>query len=334
MRGNILSHTGLRKVNHWATHLMMWCLCMATSAVISSCSEMTSSGGLNAASISDTVANGRMVILSPAVEAGWVGWCVSITGVEMSGSCPDARSRGAILAERWGRGRGGRTFVVAVTASNVTAVSLGNGPMIPTRVALGFPGLRVAVADITNDDASTQASLITHGFTAARSYKNQVAEGRGGLAHSLGYEVRGVGWQAPNDAPGGVCAISISGSSNIRGIRGGVASESSAYAGLVDNAFLTCAGTEYSLAGGRNTLLAGLLTNAARPGAMPGPLPQMRRVIGYPGVYEAPVEGGEMLARHIEGAWLFVTNGPFTKAGITLNQRVALLRDLRGNIEI
>jgi hypothetical protein len=212
---------------------------------------------------------GLVVVLSPAIEAGWAGWCVNIEGVELSGSCADVRSHGPILAERWGRGVGGGALDVGVTSSDVTSVSLSNGAVIPTRAEPGLPrGLRVVVAEITNGGTVPLNALISHGFTPLNSKRKQIVRANDQV-ESLGYEVRSEGWNSPTAPPQGICAIRTTGTGEIRAIRGGVVSDKRSYPGLIGEAFVTCAGTEYSFSHGKGSLLGGMLVNASHPGTTP-----------------------------------------------------------------
>lgn len=319
----------------WVVRRLAWSvsavICLATGSCASTAAvrSSTSYDGGEQASIE------QGVFLSPAVEAGWAGWCVSVEGTELSGSCADVRSRGPILAERWGRGvGGGGALDVGVTSSEVAAVSLSNGAVMPTHVEPGLPGgLRVVVAKIADDSPATLDGVISHGFTPLNSKREQIRRAND-QDRLLGYEVRSEGWNSPATSPHGICAISRTGIGEIRAIRGGVVSEERSYRGLVGDAFVTCADTEYSLNDGKVALLAGMLVNASHPGTTPGALPQMKVLSGHDGIYEAPTEKGEIVARLTAGAWLFVASGPFTKASVDMAQRLTLLEHLRATVHL
>ncbi|MGO9320266.1 MAG: hypothetical protein ACLQBY_05640 [Solirubrobacteraceae bacterium] len=106
--------------------------------------------------------------------------------------------------------------------------------------------------------------------------------------------------------------------------------EERSYPKLIGQAFVTCAGAEYANRDGQVSLLTGMLIDAAHPGVTPGPLPGMKGLDGHPGAYEAEAEGGDIVAKRIADAWLFVASGPFTKADVGLATRLALLTQLRG----
>jgi hypothetical protein len=316
---------------------MRWCVwagCVMTCLTISSCSGAATDRQLGSANAGVRTDTRQVVFLSPAVEAGWAGWCVGLVGTELSGSCGNVRSHGPILAERWGRSVGGGVRDVAVTSSDVVAVSLSNGAVIPTREESMLPDrLRVVVVEITNEDSASLGSIISRGFTALNAKREQIIESGNGVG-SLGYEVRGVGWRAPELPPHSICAISSTGVNGIRAVRGGVVSENRSYLGLIGEAFVTCAHTEYSLYGGKASLLAGILTDAPHPGAAPKPLPQMRIVNKSRGIYEASAEKGEIFMRRIAGGWLFVASGPFTRVNVGFRQRLTLLEHLRATVQV
>jgi hypothetical protein len=273
----------------------------------------------------------RTVVLSPAVEAGWAGWCVSIEGVELSGSCASVRSHGLILAERWGRGVRGGVVDVGVTSSNVASVLLSNGAVMPTRAEPGLPaGLRVIVAEIADGGTMPLGAIISHGLTPLNAKREQIARANDRVG-SLGYEVQSEGRNVPSH---GICAIGTTGTGAIRTIRGGEVSDKQSYPGLIGEAFVTCASTEYSFDRGTVSLLGGMLVDASRVGTTPGPLPRMKILDGHDGIYEAPAETGEILAKRLAGAWLFVASGPFTKASVDLAQRLSLLEHLRAKVNV
>ncbi len=314
----------------------MWCrsssvlggICITTICLLmSSCA-----GAVGGRTDGITIAVSRQpVVLTAPVEVGWAGWCVSVRGVELSGSCPDLRSHGSILAERWGREADGRIVDIAITDGSVMTVDLANGTAVPTRTEAGLPGgVRVAVVEVTSGSTAAIESVIAHGFAVvAVSGDNSTRAG------AMGYEVRGEGWHEPAAPLRGDCAIYMTRSERIYdAIRGGVVSEARAYPGLFGNGFFTCVDVEYAFNAGRASLVAGLLVNAQDPGGRPGPLPVMKKLAGYRGIYEVPSENGVMLLKRIGGAWLFVANGPLTKADASVTQRLALLTALQGEVDL
>ena len=314
---------------------VVWSICAITCIAVSSCAAAVDvRHGVTTRDGSLRAARHATIVLSPAVEAGWAGWCVSVTGTELSGSCPDVRSHGPILAERWGRGVGGDVLDVAVTSSDVAAVSLSNGAVIPTRAESGLPsGLRLVVVEITDEGKVPLEAIISHGFTPLNSRREQIVRAYDQFG-SLGYEVRSEGWNSPTAPPHGICSLTTAGVGEIRALRGGVIGEERSYPGLIGEAFVTCAATEYDLDDGKISLLGGVLVNASHPGTTPGPLPQMRTLGGPRGIYEAPAEKGEIVAKRIAGAWIFVASGPFTKASVGLAQRLTLLEHLRATVHL
>jgi hypothetical protein len=51
---------------------------------------------------------------------------------------------------------------------------------------------------------------------------------------------------------------------------------------------------------------AAVLVNAEKPGAPPSPLPGMRRLAGYRGIFEARGAQAELIGIRMRGAWLVV----------------------------
>ena len=308
-------------------HLRLATLGIAICLLVSSCAD----GGKP-----DAVASigKQVVVLSPAVEAGWAGWCVGVRDAVLSGSCPNVRSHGPILAERWGRRVGGGVIDVAVTSSEVSAVSLSNGTVLPTRAERGLPGgLRAVVAEIKTGNNQSLESTISHGFVPLNTKQEQIIKS-GEQLGSLGYEVQGEGWQGQGEQAHGVCALSAAGTDHIRAIRGGVVDRKPPYPGLIGDAFVTCASTEYSLGAQKTMLLAGVLIDASTPASPPGSLPEMTSVSGHQGIYKAPVENGYVVAKRLAGAWLFVANGPFTHKDTSLPQRLTLLEHLYATVHL
>ncbi len=267
------------------------------------------------------------VVLSPAVEAGWVGWCMTVRSSGPSTEpCADVRAHGSILAERWLRGAGRSVRGLAVTESSVLAVALANGSVIPTRSERALPdGLRAVVVEVKEGGKLSAKALIEGGFKPTKDGRRPARSNE-----RLGYEVRGEGWHAPATPPHKSCEITTIAQTEFHPVRGGVVSEEASYRGLVGRAFLSCSDTEYVSSDGEASLLTGMLVNAAHPAGEPGPLPDMTPVRGHPSFFEALGEGGEIVAKRIPGAWLVVASGPFTKATVSIRQRVALLVLLHG----
>jgi hypothetical protein len=306
---------------------------VAIAVTVTACAGATSGHRLGVNSSLARLDSGQEVQLTPAVEAGWAGWCMSVAMFESSESCANVRSHGPILAERWTSSgeRGVRGVVVA--SSDVTAVSLSDGTEIQTRREAGLPaGLRVAVVEIADPSRRTPEAVAGHGFIPLGEHGVRIAE-NGRREVSLGYEVRGEGWRAPTTAPHGLCAITVTGNRDVHAVRGGVVTEARSYPGLPGRAFVTCAGTEFAVDKGGKSLLASMLVDAAHPGSAPGPLPHMMRLPGRPGIYRSRAGGGEIVAKRVSGrAWLAVGNGPFTGGGVDFATRVALLSRLGGAV--
>jgi hypothetical protein len=226
------------------------------------------------------------VVLTPAAEAGWAGWCMRLLhgssgyGNHVEG-CEGSLSHGVVLAERWTHGAS-PSYVrgIAVVQDNVAAVRLANGAEVSTRAAPNLPeSMRVAVVEVANQGQGASEAIVKAGFTAL-NVRREVISRTVRARRMLGYEVRGEGWEgASAQQPPGICGISVPRSGGFQLVRGGVVSEARLYTGLVTGALLTCAYVEVAL-GGQNSLLGGVLINADDPNVPPGPLPGMRLLPG------------------------------------------------------
>jgi len=267
------------------------------------------------------------VLMSPAVEAGWAGWCMSVLDSGPTEPCFDVRAHGAVLAERWVRGVGKRLRGVAVVANEATAVVLSTGTVFATREEPTLVGhVRAVVVEVADVSSHIDETIVRQGFRALNR-KRQPISGAGDYP-PLGYEVRASGWHAPAPPPSGICSIHAQ-SADFHAIRGGVVGEVRAYHGLVDDALLNCAATEY--VDGNASLLGGMLVDASRAGARPRSWPAVSRLVGHHGIYQSPVDGGQMVARRVTGGWLFVADSPFT-THVSLATRLALLSDLSDEV--
>jgi hypothetical protein len=316
--------------SRWAFGLLGMLVCVG----LSSCARAAAVGRRSAAGHVETAAHAVRgdVVLTPATEAGWAGWCMQLLGAERFEGCADVRSHGLVLAERWARGAAnGDIRGVAVVQDNVAAVRLANGVVMPTRGESNLPeGMRAVVIEIAGGGRDASAAIIAGGFIALNSRKQRIPSSVRSR-RILGHEVRSSGWQVPGVQSQGMCRLAVAGSSGFQPVRGGVAREEGSYDGLAGRALLTCASVEVVVSGG-NSLLGGLLVDAANPGAPPGALPGMRLLPGHEEVYEVPGERGQILAKRVSDMWLFVSSGPFTRSGTGDAPRLKLLAALGGQL--
>jgi hypothetical protein len=305
----------------------------AIGITVAACAGAVPERGARASAAVVRTETGERVTLSPAREAGWAGWCMSVAMEKSTESCANVRAHGPILAERWTSAGGRKVRGVVVASREVTAVSLSHGTEIETRDEAGLPaGLRVAVVEITDSSQRTAEAVAGGGF---------IPFGKGGVRirksdsreAPLGYEIRSEGWRAPMTPPRGLCAIGAVPNSGLHPVRGGVATEARSFPGIPGRAFVTCADTEYATGDGASSLLATMLVDASHPGRTPGPLPEMKRLPGRPGMFQSRAGGGVVVAKRIfGGGWLAVGSGPFTTGAGNINANVALLSRLTGAV--
>lgn len=271
------------------------------------------------------------VLFVPPFEAGEGGWCLT-TG---DNACSGGRAfEGPIVGEAW-QGYGGPRPIrigVVVTTSEVSAVSVEGGEPVATRLESVLPnGLRAAVVEIQggrhfrrvpgfNISAPEPASFVPLGRDGKPMYQNRRSQS------PLLFVEPTQGWTWPASVPRGVCAIHLRHLGGLTVEKGGVVTHLERRSGLVERPLLSCATTVYELNG--SSILASVLVDAGDPGSSPGPLPGMKSLAERPGVFEAPVADGEVVARRIRGAWLVVAG----RGGLA--QRIGVLEDLRATIYV
>jgi hypothetical protein len=162
--------------------------------------------------------------------------------------------------------------------------------------------------------------------------KGEVIPDSAGHYVPLGFEVPSEGWQASSHQPRHTCEVGAVHLSGIAEVRAGAILQIRSYPGFAGGAFITCASAEYSVDHGSAFLAVGLLLDASQPGITPGALPNMKPLSGHPGVFEAPGEVGELVARRISGAWLVVDRGIRSSKEPGLIRRLLLLEHLRATV--
>jgi hypothetical protein len=205
----------------------------------------------------------------------------------------------------------------------VAAVSLYGGRAIATQPEAGLPdGLRAVVVELTGwkYKAGTPRRKIGLRFTPLDATGRRIREFRvSGSPLSVTTPVEPLSDPAH---PGAVpCAIEIG--LPLAGLaitEGRVATSITPHRSRFGRPYLSCASTRVEFE--NSALLAAILVDAARPGAMPAALPAMRALSGHPGVYQAPGFENQMLARRIPGGWLVVQ-------GEGVSQRLTVLEHLR-----
>lgn len=278
------------------------------------------------------------VRLSPALEGGEYGWCVTtghggtcstvpqeMAPADVIGSEPRAREEAltVVLAPNVARvltpGRRSHLVVLpgrqpyGLRVARLVVSRQGTASRKP-RTSGGPPSPAPPVA------AETVVALDAHGSVLARE----------SLLGQLGAssESRTHWWQPPHPLPPGPCQINANGVAGLAGQWGHVAEAIHPYPShIVGRAYFSCIDIEYYVHGW--PLDAAVLVDAAHPGTPPAPIPGLRPVAGVWGVFNGPgYWKGDLTARRIRSAWLVVAGGS------GLAQRMQVLRHLHASIHL
>ncbi len=269
------------------------------------------------------VVKNESVLLEPDINAGSTGWCVvRPTG----GDCPEGRGHLPIIAQGWGVS-GSEAEGYALTTSQVAAVSVAGGAPVPTRAESGLPdGLRAVAVTIHGLQGQLQSNLarLLTSFTPLSGNGQPITQLVTAGPPLSGNE-RSRSLPDPARPTIGACRLQATPLSGLVVQGGSVLTMVRPSHPQLGREFISCASTSYSWHGW--SLLAGVLLDASRPGAVPAPLPAMRPLAGHAGIFQAPGFEGQMTARRIPGAWLVVCRAK-------LQQRLALLDHLRATTHV
>jgi hypothetical protein len=266
------------------------------------------------------------ILLVPDINAGSAGWCV----IEPSGGvCPMGPAREPIIVQSWSKSSLPPVAEgYALTTNQVAAVSVDGEPPVSTYHEPGLPdGLRAIAVEIRGFPSQPHSGSLRlrFRFTPLNAKGTPIPERitQGSPLSVLGEPIRSL--SDPAHPTSGVCRINTEPLTRLATQGGSVTTRIKSYTGLTGQGFLSCASTSYHLEGW--SLLAGVLLSASHPGATPQLLPDMRPLLGHPGVFQAPGFEGEIDARRIPGAWLVVTRAK-------LKQRLVLLEHLRATVHL
>jgi hypothetical protein len=271
------------------------------------------------------VARHETVLLVPPLQAGGAGWClVRLSAAEEHGGCSGVKARYPFLAQvLYSNNPPAETGGILLTAPQVAAVSVGGGAPLATHTEAVLPDrLRVLEWRIAGERAGdtgfppSTIPLASDGATIPLSPRRGEP-----LIVFLPTERTGGG--ATNQRRG-ACSIAATTLPALSARRSEVLPKPTVYESPISGAFVACATTEYALDG--STLLATVLSQAARPGATPSALPAMKPVAGHAGTFEAPGQEGQLVARRVLGGWLIVSKGE------RQSQRLLLLEHLRASV--
>jgi hypothetical protein len=300
---------------------------LVCAMVVSSCSSAseTSSGASMRHTIVSRPIPGVRVGLTPTLDGGYAGWCISTTRAYLSrkghggggdvGGCTGARpSTGPIFVETCGGVDTPKalvsTRIVVLTKGDVAAVTVaGGGTPIPTESNSTLPGgLRAAAIELPGYRIVPKSFSVGYPWHPCprvtpldASGKPIGRQGRSGIPLSIRLPRRS--WYPPARPPRGICQITATRlPRETVPIEGTVVTRLRPFPELFGHAFIACTDTVYFYQDNHD-LPAAVLLDAANPGATPPGLPGMKPLAGHPSVFTAPPD---RFARRIHGAWLVV----------------------------
>jgi hypothetical protein len=270
------------------------------------------------------------VQLSPNLEGGQAGWCVTIVeGSGGTGTCgPLPTFSHPLLASTSGWTHGDSDITTTeITAPRVAYFLINGTRRVATKTLPGLPyGLRVAIIR-TPLHRSADRPLAAF---AAKSPTLIPLDARGApITESPDYGASWFrDWNRPAAQLQGPCQLHVSGLEGITAEWGQVATALRPYpARIVGHGFLSCIDTEYYLARAGRGIRASVLLDAANPGRTPpSPIPGMVPIPHLPGFYNdsAGQRFEPMTAKRQGNMWVVAAGG-----GRDAEQaRVHLLRHL------
>jgi hypothetical protein len=274
------------------------------------------------------------VQLSPNLEGGQAGWCVTIFDRSGGGggTCGPLPTFGhPLLAGTSGWTHGDSDITTTeVTAPRVAYFLVNGTRRVATKTLPGLPyGLRVA---IIHTPLHGSADRLAAAGDRSPTLIPRDARGKP-IAESSDYGASWFrDWNRPAAPLKGPCQLHVSGLGGVTAEWGQVATALRPYpAPIVGHGFLSCMDTEYYLAGAGRGIRASVLLDAANPGrTAPSPIPGMVPIPHLPGFYNDSTGQGfqPMTAKREGNVWVVVAGG-----GRDAEQaRVRLLRHLTVSI--
>jgi hypothetical protein len=272
------------------------------------------------------------VQLSPNLEGGQAGWCVTITEKSgESGTCGPLPTFGHPLLTRgsgWTHGDSNIT-TTEITAPRVAYFLVNGTRRVATKRLAGVPyGLRVAIIH-----TPLHGSPDRQGAAAFRPPTVVPLDARGKpIAETSDYgAVWFRDWNRPATPLKGPCQLHVSGLSGITAQWGQVATAIRPYPSkIIGRGFLSCIDTEY-YAPGRG-MRAAVLLDAANPARIaPAAIPGLIAIPQAPGLYNGAgglASHGPITAKREGNAWVVVAGGGRDAE----EARVRLLRHLAVSI--
>jgi hypothetical protein len=293
--------------------------------------------------------------ISPALEGGSYGWCVTLAD---GGSCATVPTKNVrtlsgvrsigTLADTNVTPREER--VTALLAAGVEGVLANGRPARVVTLARLPYGLRLTQIELPRPTPPAPKGR-THGARSigppprpgfrtppappppTEAGRVLLATGIGGKPLAYVESETGGGlaggihwWERPHPLAPGPCQIRAHGLPALQPQWGHVASSIRPYrAQIIGRAFFSCIDTEYYLHNW--PIETAILLDAEHPGRAPAAIPGMRAIRGTPGLFDAPGDWhGEITALRHGNAWLVVAGGS------GLYQRLQVIRHLSASV--
>jgi hypothetical protein len=301
--------------------MLGWFAVVGTCALgMTACSSSVHEVGVNAtgASMSVRVKDQRMLLV-PDLEVGAAGWCTLVIGHGYT--CNAGRIVVPIFEQGWSAsGPPQLTEGIALTTSEVIAVSIDGAKRIPTWSEPGLPdGLRAVAVELPgyrpqDDDHRFRRPQFTPFNRRGQRIRRRVTQ-----VHLAAFGIQTTIMPEPAHAKVGACRIEELLVPGLVATRSVMISRVEPKKELLRGAMLPCASTVFESAG--SSAVATILLDAGNPGSEPGTLPAAQPLRGHAGIVREPSAEGEIFARRSPGAWLVASK---------CNQRlcISLLGDL------
>jgi hypothetical protein len=286
------------------------------------------------------------VSLSPNIEGGQAGWCVTILEKNGGGggTCGPLPTVGhPLLADTSGWTHGDSDITTTeITAPRVAYFLVSHTRRVATKTLPGLPyGLRIAI--IHTPLRGSADRLATRDARLRGSAKRLAGASKAPATLPLDAhgkpiaEFRDYGavwfrdWNRPAKPLEGPCQLHVSGLHNVTAEWGQIATAIRPYPGqIIGRGFLSCIDTEYYVPG--RGMRAAVLLDAANPGTgAPAEIPGLQPIPQAPGLYNGPgglSSRGPITAKREGNAWIIVAGGGRNAE----ETRIRLLRHLTATL--
>jgi hypothetical protein len=270
------------------------------------------------------------VSLSPNLEGGQAGWCLTIFdgNGEASGTCGPLPTFGHPLLTGGSGWTHGDHYIrtIEITAPRVAYFLVNGTQRVATKRLAGVPyGLRVAIIHTALHGSPDRQGA---GFRSLPTVVPLDARGKP-IAETSDYgAVWFRDWNRPATPLEGPCRLHLSGLTGATAEWGQVATAIRPYPSrIVGQGFLSCVDTEYYIPG--RGMRAAVLLDAVDPGrTAPAAIPGLVPIPQAPGLYNGAGSHGPMTARREGNAWVVVAGGGRNAE----EARIRLLRHLTSTI--